>query len=135
MRNVISKMGQLILVCMLLMSVSSCSKSKLAIAAAAANAECPEQIEEGLTMTEVKLEDGDLVYVIELDETVGTINELKLGAAFLRPVMAAQLTAKNDPDIVELINLVKEAKADIVYRFIGSQSENQFDMTFSHSEL
>lgn len=135
MRNVISKMGQLILVCMLLMSVSSCSKSKLAIAAAAANAECPEQIEEGLTMTEVKLEDGDLVYIVELDEAVGSINELKLGAAFLKPVMVAQFRATNDPDIAEMVNLVKEAKADIIYRFIGSQSEKQFDMTISHSEL
>lgn len=135
MRNVISKMGQVILVCMLLMSVSSCSKSKLAIAAAAANADCPEQIEEGLTMTEVKLDEGNLVYVVELDETVGTIEQLRLGAALLRPVIVGQFTADNDPDIVEMVNLVKEAKADIVYRFIGSQSEKQFDLAISHTEL
>lgn len=116
----------LLLSLLAIVALSSCSggsTSKLAMECKAANALCPQYVDEGLTMTSVKFENGNVVYTCTCDEYL-------LGPDIIdrfdsvRPRMTAAIIDSwvNDPDDTEIRDECNRAGANVIFIYVGKPS-------------
>lgn len=118
--------------------MSSCSSgSKLEFQVAAANKQCPMSQGPGLTISKICTEANNVVYVCDVDEYQANLSVEEMNTpeamSVMKPAMIQSLTA--DPETQELIELVKDANYNIVYRLIGSPSNNQVEIVIYPHEL
>ena len=130
----------LILVATILALTTACSKSsQLKTAIAVANKQCPMVIDEGVVCTEITVEnDNRIVYVCQMDEpddfTVCDFNT-PLVKMLMKETMSEYLTTQSNSDTKEIVELIKELKGSIVYRFIGTTSGCKSDVSINHTDL
>lgn len=134
-RNIftIAAIGVLTSLCLL----SCTSKDQLKIAVEVAAADCPEDLGDGITMKDILLENGDVVYICEMDEEYYDIegcNDPLIQASWKASIMEF-IYNNEDASIDEFINIVKESEADIIYRCVGNVSGDGFDIVIDNSEL
>lgn len=128
------------LLVVLLFTLTACNPSatKLQIAIKAANLECPMDAGNGTTVTEIFIEDNNIIYktLLEENETVAVEN---FDNEFVKSIMQASLVEylnnQNNTEEKEFLKLVKEANYNIVYRYIGNSSNYQVDIVISPDEL
>lgn len=130
-------MAVAIIACTAMCLFSCTSKDQLKIAVEVAAADCPEDLGDGITMKDILLENGDVVYICEMDEEYYDIegcNDPLIQASWKASIMEF-IYNNEDASIDEFINIVKESEADIIYRCVGNVSGDGFDIVIDNSEL
>lgn len=120
--------------------MTSCGPEyKLEFAIGAASADCPIYLGDGITMTDIDSEGNNVVYTCIVDESdsetlVSDMNNHVVRSVAKESILSSLVNNPN-PDMNEFINLVKEAKYNIVYRYIGSLSNEKVDIVIYPHEL
>ena len=130
-------MAVAVIACTAMCLFSCTSKDQLKIAVEVAAADCPEDLGDGITMKDILLENGDVVYICEMDEEYYDIegcNDPLIQASMKASIMEF-IYNNEDASIDEFINIVKESEADIIYRCVGNVSGDRFDIVIDNSEL
>jgi hypothetical protein len=130
-------MAVAVIACTAMCLFSCTSKDQLKIAVEVAAADCPEDLGDGITMKDILLENGDVVYICEMDEEYYDIegcNDPLIQASWKASIMEF-IYNNEDASIDEFINIVKESEADIIYRCVGNVSGDGFDIVIDNSEL
>lgn len=98
------------------------------------NAQMPEDIEEGLTITEVSLEDRYVVYNVSCDESIISIRALRENTQELKSEILGNFDMSNMA-IAKFIQNCKKANVGIAYRYIGNDSGKSCLIKIPVSEL
>ena len=116
---------------------SCTSKDQLKIAVEVAAANCPEYLGNGLTMKDAVLENGDVVYLYEMDEDYYDIEGCKdpLIQASMKTAILEAFLHNEDASVDEFLKVVKDSEADIICRYVGNVSGDGFDIVIENSEL
>lgn len=113
--------------------------SQLELAVREANTDCPYDIDDGLTITKLATEANNVVYTCMMDEVVTelTIEDMRIPEVndAMKQVLLQSIKDTSDDDIKEFRNLVKQARYNIVYRFISTKSGNETDIKIYSNEL
>lgn len=139
MKNLFKKLFFISAVMGALVLASCSSGSKVEIAVGAASADCPMDLGEGLTITDIDTEGNNVVYNCVVDESDGETSVADFDDPIVRSAMKEAmmefLLDDSDPDMKEFIDLVKDANYNIVYRFVGSHSNAKVDVVVYAHEL
>jgi hypothetical protein len=130
-------MAVAVIACTAMCLFSCTSKDQLKITVEVIAAQCPMECGDGTCMTDVLLENGDVVYICEMDEEYYDIegcNDPLIQASWKASIMEF-IYNNEDASIDEFINIVKESEADIIYRCVGNVSGDGFDIVIDNSEL
>lgn len=118
--------------------VTSCTSSnKLELEIEAASSECPFTVDECTTCVDIFSEGTNVVYKYVVDEaelTVADLNNPEGIAALKNEIHQSILTDENQ-DVKDLYNLIKEAKYNLIFRYIGGSTGESIDITIYNHEL
>ncbi|MBR5639937.1 MAG: hypothetical protein IKW83_09255 [Muribaculaceae bacterium] len=109
------------------------ARKSIEIQVEAEKAVLPLKIEEGMTMTDYILEDDYVVFVIEINESLYSINTFKQNKEIMKSAIINEGLRERQAQI--LVNMCKSANMGIIYRMIGNKSKNIFDIVISCDEL
>lgn len=90
----------------------------------------PMQIDEGMVMTGMKLEDNNIVVTVKMEEKLYDLDVLEESSAELAASMLDEANA-GDPELGALFDLCKVSHSGLIYRVIGSKSNRLVDMDLS----
>ena len=93
----------------------------------------PMVIDEGMLMTDLKLEGGNITYVIQIDENYYSIEEMNANKDLIKESMID--TALSDPDNRSLLDLCKVSHTGLIYRMYGNRSNKKFEVEITSSEI
>lgn len=90
----------------------------------------PIQIDEGMVMTGMKLENNNIVVTVKMSEELYDLNVLNESSAELAASMLDEANA-GDPELGALFDLCKVSHSGLIYRVIGSKTGRLVDMGLS----
>ncbi len=90
----------------------------------------PMQIDEGMVMTGMKLEDNNIVVTVKMSEELYDLNVLNESSAELAASMLDEANS-GDPELGALFDLCKISHSGLIYRVIGSKTGRLVDMVLS----
>lgn len=90
----------------------------------------PIQIDEGMVMTGMKLEDNNIVVTVKMSEELYDLNVLNESSAELAASMLDEANA-GDPELGALFDLCKVSHSGLIYRVIGSKTNRLVDVGLS----
>ncbi|MBR4388400.1 MAG: hypothetical protein IKT00_04385 [Prevotella sp.] len=93
----------------------------------------PIQIEEGLKIVDLTLDDNQLFYIIDVDEKVYPISS-DFDKAAVKEGIIEELNSPAPGMMSTLDNLVKTARG-LTFRYVGNKSKRQIDIELSTMEL
>ena len=135
-------MKKLITLLLLAVSLSGFAESPvslLELAVREANVDCPYDIEDGLTITKLATEANNVFYTCMVDEVVTelTIEDMRSPEVneAMKEVLISSLKDTSDEDIKEFRDLVKQARYNVVYRFVSNRTGNETDIKIYTNEL
>lgn len=135
-------MKKYFLFCALIIALvlTSCSPEfKLEFQVGVASADCPVDIGDGVTITNIDTEGNNVVYTCVVDESDGETSVADFDDPFVRSVMKEAsleyIKTDSDPDTRELIRLIKDANYNIVYRYVGSHTNAKVNIIIYPHEL
>lgn len=98
------------------------------------NLQYPMEIETGMTITHMTLEDGCVVYNVECDENLYSIAQIRANIVGARESIVEVLKS-GDPSVKVFVDVCKEAHCDIAYRYVGDSSGDTCLIKVSCDEL
>lgn len=130
-------MAVAVIACTAMCLFSCTSKDLLKITVEVIAAQCPMECGDGTCMTDVLLENGDVVFVCEMDEERFDIEGCKdpIIQASIKTGFMETFIYSEDANVEEFLKVVKESEADIIYRCVGNVSGDGFDIVIDNSEL
>ena len=135
-------MKKLITLLLLAVSLSVFAESpvsQLELAVREANVDCPFDLEDGLTITKLSTEANNVVYTCMVDEvaTELTIEDMLIPEVneVMKALLLESMQDTSDDDINEFRNLVKQARYNVVYRFINTNTGKKIDIKIYTNEL
>lgn len=96
--------------------------------------QCPLQVDQVTTMTDVILEDNKFVYIYEIDEEQYDIDTFGEESDMIRENIKANMNS-DDPTLSAFRKVVKNAGYDVAYRYIGNQSGTAYELIVECDEL
>lgn len=90
----------------------------------------PMEIDEGMVMIGMKLEDNNIVVTVKMSEEVYDLDVLNESSAELAASMLNEANA-GDPELGALFDLCKISHSGLIYRVIGSKTNRQVDIGLS----
>lgn len=96
--------------------------------------QCPQQVEEGITMTDVDVNGENVVYEYEVDEGIAEMDLIIANKQAVRANVLQNLHA-DDMSIRMFVDNCKKAGLGLSYRYVGSQSGKTMQIDFSIDEL
>lgn len=90
----------------------------------------PMEIDEGMVMIGMKLEDNNIVVTVKMSEEVYDLDVLNESSAELAASMLDEANA-GDPELGALFDLCKISHSGLIYRVIGSKTNRQVDIGLS----
>lgn len=105
----------------------------LAICIEAERTTLPMQIDQGLTMADYKLDNGNIVICIEVDEDYYSIDELSANKSIFKEAMF--VSALNDPESYALLSMCKISHTGLEYRFAGGNPKKEFGVELTSDEI
>ena len=127
-----------LLIIIITLVITSCtSAGKLEFIVATSSEECPMVIDEVTTCVDIFTENKNVVYKCTFDEDEAGIYLSKMDNLEYRKVQKKIMLEylKNSEDAREMIKLCKDAKYDIIYRFIGTVTGYKYEIVLSSHEL
>lgn len=98
------------------------------------NVQCPMKIDQGMTITELTIEGWCVVYNVEIDENLYSIEALESCLTEVKENIVANLD-KTDPAIQAFLEACKQANKGIAYKYIGKVSGKSCMVKIPASEL
>ncbi len=93
----------------------------------------PIVAEEGITATDLYIENDNVIFVYSVDETIGNIYAISANADEIKINMTANITAT--PTAKRFMQAVTTCEKGLVYRYKGSATGFAVDIAFSPDEL
>lgn len=93
----------------------------------------PIVLEEGVTMTDYRLEDENIVVVIEMDEKMYEMEALYGVRDEIKKSLSQDILS--DPTTKSMFDMCKVSHTGFGYRYIGKQTGRYFDIIFSSDEI
>lgn len=93
----------------------------------------PMKIEEGLYLTDYRLEGEDIVITAMMDESIYSIETLQENKDVVKNSIWEDV--KSDAELKAFFDMCKVSHTGLVYRYIGDQSQKQCNIRFSSSEI
>ncbi len=109
----------------IVIAISSCARVGLSASVLMMNSECPVYCGEGIYLSSIFEENGDVIIVVEQENStlsslyggiLGLVGNWGLGT-FVEDQLLDEL--KSDPDCRKFLEVCRKADADIVLRFCG----------------
>ena len=100
-----------------------------------ANLQFPASMGYGMTILKIELTDKAVIYQCEMDENISTIDQMKKQAAQIKQNIIESLSNLSEPGTKEFIGYCFEYKRELIYRFKGNSSNEQFDVTIGMRDL
>lgn len=115
-------------------SISDLETNKLLLECNVAleNAQCPLNIDEGMTMTKAYDDGSNIIYECRTDEQIYDIDILKYNKSDIKRNIKS---AFNEPMSSRYINLCSSLGKGIIYRYYGDTSGKSVDIIFTPEEL
>lgn len=98
-----------------------------------ARLQTPQIIDEGIVMTDVYLDENNLVYEYRCDESLYDIDQMNLIADELRQSTLSEIV--DDPVISRIAQLLKQTNRKLMYKYIGQTSKKDFSIIISPNEI
>lgn len=98
------------------------------------NVQCPMRIDQGMTITKLTIEGWYVVYNVEIDENLYSVEAIESSLTEVKENIAAGLD-KNDPAIQLFLEACKQANKGIAYKYIGKISGKSCMVKIPISEL
>lgn len=95
----------------------------------------PMQIDEATTWTDIVIEPNCVVYIYELEESIISIELFKENKKFVKEELTKNVVENKDTAFVGFKKNCKLAGKGIKYKYIGSETNEAFEVTFKASEL
>lgn len=93
----------------------------------------PIVLDQGITITDYRLEDGNLVVIIEMDEEMYEIEALYGAKDEIKKSLTQDILS--DPTTKSMFDMCKVTHTGFAYRYIGKQTERYFDIIFPSDEI
>lgn len=100
-----------------------------------ANLQFPMKAGEEITIEKVELSDESVIYICRVDEDLCDINLIEENSEDVKQGIIETLSNKADRPTQLFIKSCLNCNRNIVYRYIGNQSETQYDVVISIPEL
>ena len=97
------------------------------------NAQCPQNLEEGLTMTHATYENDNFVYYYDADEDLLSLEKIQQNYMTIKSNIIDELNSCIETE--RLIKTLKDADATLIYKYIGNTSKETCTIKIYHSEL
>lgn len=98
------------------------------------NAQLPVEIKAGMFLTQIRLEDKNVVYTVSVDEGQYSIDLLKGNCKDMKGILIAAMRV-NDPAMKNFLTACKDSGRGIVYEYVGEKSKKNFQIEIAHKEL
>lgn len=99
----------------------------------AERANLPIKLDEGMMMTNYRLEDDNIVIVIALDDDIYSLSNMSNNIGLMKATIMEELC--NDAEIKALLDMCKASHTGLVYRYVGVQSHMGVDVEISSDEI
>lgn len=93
----------------------------------------PQEIEEGMDMTDFSSEGENLVITMQVDEELYSIEHMKENKEFIKESLLKE--GLSQPESHSLLDMCKISHSGLVYRIIGKQSKQRLDIEISSDEI
>lgn len=93
---------------------------------------CPYPVDEGMILTDVRIEGDEMIYEAELDEDIYDVEWMKQNTSMLKANMNDIF---NDPIIAQQAQLLSSQNKALTYLYRGNHSGTEYRITFSVEEL
>ena len=107
-------------------------QEKLATAIASTQSQLPLNVDAGMTITQLKQEGDDVVYIVKMDESMYDISMVRQNKAVVRETIMQNIRNMG-PVEREFIKLVANSDANLVYRY--TTSAGHIDIKITNEEL
>lgn len=128
------KESRFLLVIFVALLMMSCGKAKLQLAVLAANAECPTDAEDGMTLESVEMDGNTVVFHIGDNETLDELMDLPEMLPLYKEAMMGMLQT-GDEDIKEMVDLVVNANASMRFIIKGKRTGHVVDVFLTADEI
>lgn len=95
----------------------------------------PYNIKEGMTMTNIALEDGYVVYTVVMNEHLYSVDALKNNIPQLKTAFKQEIEKTEDFAFEMLVNNCAKSNKGIAYKYVGDTSGKSFLIKIEASEL
>lgn len=102
------------------------------------NEQCPMDVGNGMTIASLTIEDNNIVYLFEIDETQGMsvqIFNMPEVKDAMKKTLVEQYLNEDNKDTAPLTKLCKEADYNLVFRFAGKPSGDEAEIVVNADEL
>lgn len=93
----------------------------------------PIQVDEGMTMTEYKLDGDNIVITMQIDERLYSISAMRSNRSLIKSSMIEE--GLKDPESKALFDMCKVSHTGLTYRIVGNNSNNEFVITIPSNEI
>lgn len=91
------------------------------------------KVDEGMTMTDYKLEGDHIVITMQIDESLYSIATMRSNRALIKTSMIEE--GLKDPESKALFDMCKVSHTGLVYRIVGNNSHDEFVITIPSNEI
>lgn len=92
----------------------------------------PQKLDDGMIMTDITLEDENIVFTIQVDENLYSISQMEENDDLIRTSIIKE--GLSQPESHSLLDMCKISHSGLVYRFTGKQSLKKHDIVVSSDE-
>ncbi len=105
----------------------------LSLSIEAERTDLPMDIDDGLLMTDYRLEGDNIVIFIQVDENLYSIEEMHANKELIKAAMIEE--GLNQPESKALLDLCKVSHTGLIYRMYGHQSNQEFEVEITSDEI
>ena len=105
----------------------------LSLSIEAERSSLPMVIENGMLMTDYRLEGDNIAIIIQVDEDLYSIEKMHEKRSTIKESMIEE--SINDPDSKALLDLCKVSHTGLIYRMYGNQSYSSFEVEITSDEI
>ena len=105
----------------------------LSLSIEAERSSLPMVIDNGMLMTDYRLEGDNVAIIIQVDEAIYSIDEMHENSSLIKASMINE--GINNPDSKALLDLCKVSHTGLIYRMYGNQSNSKFEVEITSDEI
>lgn len=114
---------------------SESDQAKLKSQIEMANLQFPMKASEEVTIEKMELTNESAIYICRVDEELCDINSIEKNSETIKQDVIETLSDKADLATQRFLEVCLKCNKNLVYRYIGNQTGNQYDVVISLTEL
>lgn len=93
----------------------------------------PMKVDEGMVMTDYRLEGDNIVITMEIDQDLYSISTMRSNSELIKSSMIEE--GLKDPESKTLFDMCKVSHTGLTYRIVGNRSHDEFEITIPSEEI